>query len=162
MEKGKKILRDLKKALLAGLVSALLAAVLCFAAGALTGGGTAAGSAAGEIAAGETAAAEAVPDDSGGAPVGETRLETAAGSRLLAGVEAAKNGTLVLAALGMFLIAGMLLAKGKKPEKFSGKEGWRQQFSVLGYQSVTAAICLVFLAVAAALDLLGMWLASLS
>ena len=39
-----------------------------------------------------------------------------------AALEAAKDGLLLIAALGMFVIAGMLMVKGKNPEKFTQKE----------------------------------------
>mgnify|MGYP001750549989 FL=1 len=50
-------------------------------------------------------------------------------------LEAAKDGLLLIAALGMFVIAGMLMVKGKNPEKFTQKEKWRVHFAVLGYKS---------------------------
>ena len=52
-----------------------------------------------------------------------------------AALEAAKDGLLLIAALGMFVIAGMLMVKGKNPEKFTQKEKWRVHFAVLGYKS---------------------------
>lgn len=55
-----------------------------------------------------------------------------------AALEAAKDGLLLIAALGMFVIAGMLMVKGKNPEKFTQKEKWRVHFAVLGYKSVFA------------------------
>ena len=61
-----------------------------------------------------------------------------------AALEAAKDGLLLIAALGMFVIAGMLMVKGKNPEKFTQKEKWRVHFAVLGYKSVFAVLC-VFL-----------------
>ena len=64
---------------------------------------------------------------------------------------------LLLAALGMFLIAGMLLAKGKKPEKFEEKDAWRKHFSILGYKSVLLLVCIAVLMVAAAADYM-IWL----
>ena len=55
-----------------------------------------------------------------------------------AALEAAKDGLLLIAALGMFVIAGMLMVKGKNPEKFTQKEKWRVHFAVLGYKSALA------------------------
>ena len=39
-----------------------------------------------------------------------------------AALEAAKDGLLLIAALGMFVIAGMLMVKGKNPEKFTQRK----------------------------------------
>ena len=77
--------------------------------------------------------------------------------QILNGLEVSKDGLLLLAALGMFLIAGMLLAKGKKPEKFEEKDAWRKHFSILGYKSVLLLVCIAVLMVAAAADYM-IWL----
>ena len=55
------------------------------------------------------------------------------------------------------VIAGMLLAKGKKPEKFEEKDAWRKHFSILGYKSVLLLVCIAVLMVAAAADYM-IWL----
>lgn len=47
----------------------------------------------------------------------------------------------------MFVIAGMLMVKGKNPEKFTQKEKWRVHFAVLGYKSVFAVLCVSWSAV---------------
>ena len=65
-----------------------------------------------------------------------------------AALEAAKDGLLLIAALGMFVIAGMLMVKGKNPEKFTQKEKWRVHFAVLGYKSVFAVLCVSWLLMA--------------
>lgn len=57
-----------------------------------------------------------------------------------AALEAAKDGLLLIAALGMFVIAGMLMVKGKNPEKFTQKEKWRVHFAVLGYKCVRSSL----------------------
>ena len=69
-------------------------------------------------------------------------------------LEAAKDGLLLIAALGMFVIAGMLMVKGKNPEKFTQKEKWRVHFAVLGYKSVFAVFCVSWVLWAAAADYL--------
>ena len=69
-------------------------------------------------------------------------------------LEAAKDGLLLIAALGMFVIAGMLMVKGKNPEKFTQKEKWRVHFAVLGYKSVFAVLCVSWVLWAAAADYL--------
>lgn len=61
---------------------------------------------------------------------------------------------LLIAALGMFVIAGMLMVKGKNPEKFTQKEKWRVHFAVLGYKSVFAVLCVSWVLWAAAADYL--------
>ena len=63
-------------------------------------------------------------------------------------------GLLLIAALGMFVIAGMLMVKGKNPEKFTQKEKWRVHFAVLGYKSVFAVLCVSWVLWAAAADYL--------
>lgn len=67
-------------------------------------------------------------------------------------LETSKNGLLLVAALGIFLVAGMLLVKGKSPEKFREREAWKKQFQILGYKSVIGMICIVVLAAASCLD----------
>ena len=71
-----------------------------------------------------------------------------------AALEAAKDGLLLIAALGMFVIAGMLMVKGKNPEKVTQKEKWRVHFAVLGYKSVFAVLCVSWVLWAAAADYL--------
>ena len=65
-----------------------------------------------------------------------------------AALEAAKDGLLLIAALGM------LMVKGKNPEKFTQKEKWRVHFAVLGYKSVFAVLCVSWVLWAAAADYL--------
>ena len=67
-----------------------------------------------------------------------------------AALEAAKDGLLLI----MFVIAGMLMVKGKNPEKFTQKEKWRVHFAVLGYKSVFAVLCVSWVLWAAAADYL--------
>ncbi len=76
----------------------------------------------------------------------------AGGWAFAAGLEAAKNGLLFLASLLLFLLAGMLLMKGKKPEKKPGKNGWRDHFHVIGYKTAIAVIAVVFLLFASVAD----------
>ena len=77
------------------------------------------------------------------------------GMAVASGLEVMKDGLLLVAALAMFVIAGMLLVKGKNPEKFSKKSGWKEHFRIMGYKSVLGIICIaVLLAASAADDLL--------
>ena len=80
----------------------------------------------------------------------------AGGFTFRAALEAAKDGLLLIAALGMFVIAGMLMVKGKNPEKFTQKEKWRVHFAVLGYKSVFAVLCVSWVLWAAAAGYLRM------
>ena len=57
----------------------------------------------------------------------------------------------------LFLVAGMLLAKGKKEnadEKKEAKNGWRQHFSVVGLKTVVLMISAAFLMIASVADLI--------
>lgn len=68
------------------------------------------------------------------------------------GLEMAKNVTLLIAALLLFLLAGMLLVKGKRPEKSAEGNGWRDRFRVIGYKTAAAVIAVAFLIVASLAD----------
>lgn len=73
------------------------------------------------------------------------------------GFEVVKDGLLLIGAIGLFLVAGMLLAKGKKEnadEKKEAKNGWRQQFSVVGLKTVVLMISAAFLLLASVADLI--------
>lgn len=76
------------------------------------------------------------------------------GGKLLAGLEAAKDGLFLILAILLFLLAGMLLMKGKKQEEMQDREGWRRHFSVFGVKMVLACISIGFLLVATAADYL--------
>ena len=71
---------------------------------------------------------------------------------LSSGLEAAKTVLLMTGSMGMFLLAGMLLVKGKKPEALSNSSGWRRHFRAAGVKTVLAAGCLAFVLAAAAAD----------
>jgi hypothetical protein len=71
---------------------------------------------------------------------------------LSGGLEAAKTVLLMTGSMGMFLLAGMLLVKGKKPEALSNSSGWRRHFRAAGVKTVLAAGCLAFVLAAAAAD----------
>lgn len=73
------------------------------------------------------------------------------------GFEVVKDGLLLIGAIGLFLVAGMLLAKGKKEnadEKKEAKNGWRQHFSVVGLKTVVMMISVAFLLIASVADLI--------
>lgn len=69
--------------------------------------------------------------------------------------EVMKDGLLLIGAIGLFLVAGMLLAKGKKEnadEKKEAKNGWRNQFAVIGLKTVVLMISIAFLLIASVAD----------
>lgn len=71
---------------------------------------------------------------------------------LLTGLEVAKNGLLLVVAIGLFLIAGMLMVKGKNPEKRAKNNGWKKHFQLMGYKMVMGIICIAVLLVASVAD----------
>lgn len=111
----KNVLRDLAKALGAGLAAAAAAFALLFVCGLLFGQG-----------------------------------------QIDNGLEAAKDGLLVVASLGLFIVAGMLMTGGKKEKKFSEKNGWRRHFAVLGPKAVLGVLSAAFLLAASIADYLLM------
>lgn len=66
------------------------------------------------------------------------------GSGSASGIETSKNVLFLCTAVLMFILAGMLLIKGKKPEKSYEESGWRRHFSVIGPKSVLGAIAAAF------------------
>lgn len=77
--------------------------------------------------------------------------------QIVNGFEVVKDGLLLIGAIGLFLVAGMLLAKGKKEnadEKKEAKNGWRQHFSVVGLKTVVLIISAAFLLIASVADLI--------
>ena len=75
--------------------------------------------------------------------------------QIVNGFEVVKDGLLLIGAIGLFLVAGMLLAKGKNAdEKKEAKNGWRQHFSVVGLKTVVLMISAAFLLIASVADLI--------
>ena len=71
------------------------------------------------------------------------------------GFEVMKDGLLLIGAIGLFLVAGMILAEGKKEnadEKKEAKNGWRNQFAVIGLKTVVLMISVAFLLLASVAD----------
>ncbi len=68
------------------------------------------------------------------------------------GLEVGKDGLLLIASMGLFLLAGMLLSKGKKPEQFRELESWRKHFRIIGYKTAIGIVCAAFLTTASLLD----------
>ena len=71
---------------------------------------------------------------------------------LLNGLEVAKNGLLLVVAIGLFVIAGMLMVKGKNPEKRAENNGWKRHFQLMGYKAVMGIICMSVLLMASVAD----------
>lgn len=81
----------------------------------------------------------------------------AGGFQTANGLEVMKDGLFLLSSLGLFLVAGMLLTKGKKKgsdEKKEEKNGWRRHFRVIGLKTVVLLICIALIALASAADYL--------
>lgn len=74
------------------------------------------------------------------------------------GLEAAKNGVFLAAALLLFLLAGMLMIKGKKTAEAGVGEGFRKHFKVIGFKTLTGIAAFSFLAAGAVADLLQLGL----
>lgn len=71
------------------------------------------------------------------------------------GFEVMKDGLMLIGAIGLFLVAGMLLAKGKREnadEKKEAKNGWRAHFAVIGLKTVALMISVAFLLIASVAD----------
>ena len=83
----------------------------------------------------------------------------AGGFRAVNGLEAMKDGLLLVSSLGLFLVAGMLLTKGKKKgsdEEKEKKNGWRRHFRVIVLKTVVIMICIALIALASAADYIMM------
>lgn len=52
------------------------------------------------------------------------------------GWDVCKSALSVFTAILLLVVAGMLMMKGKKPERFIQKDSWQQHFRVLGYKAV--------------------------
>ena len=67
------------------------------------------------------------------------------------GLEVAKDG-LFCTSLLLFIVAGMLMIKGKKPEKAPDQNGWKRHFQVIGLKTVIAMLSISFLFWASLVD----------
>lgn len=70
----------------------------------------------------------------------------------MAGLELAKNGLFLIAALLLFILAGMLIIKGKKPEKVLEDNGWRKHFQVIGSKIAIFILSVSFVLCASLVD----------
>lgn len=55
-------------------------------------------------------------------------------------LEVAKNGLLLVFSLLLFVVAGMLLIRGKKPENIRLGKDWHRHFSVIGTKTMLLAL----------------------
>lgn len=78
------------------------------------------------------------------------------GNGVHSAVEAAKDGLLMIFALLLFVVAGMLLIKGKKQEQIRLDQNWRKHFAVIGPKAMLLALAAGMLAVIYAVDALQM------
>lgn len=78
------------------------------------------------------------------------------GNGVHSAVEAAKDGLLMIFALLLFVVAGMLLIKGKKQEQIRLDQNWRKLFAVIGPKTMLLALAAGMLAVIYAVDALQM------
>ena len=78
------------------------------------------------------------------------------GNGVHSAVEAAKDGLLMIFALLLFVVAGMLLIKGKKQEQIRLDQNWRKYFAVIGPKTMLLALAAGMLAVIYAVDALQM------
>ena len=76
------------------------------------------------------------------------------GHTVLSGLSTAKSGCFVIGALCLFFLAGLLLTRGKHPEKATPQSGWRKKFSAAGYCTAAAVMAVCFLGVGSAADYL--------
>lgn len=72
--------------------------------------------------------------------------------RLLDGLEIAKNGLFFMAAIVLFLLAGMMMIKTKNPPSYLMQKGWRKQFQVMSVQMVMVIFAIIWVATAAVAD----------
>lgn len=78
------------------------------------------------------------------------------GNGVHSAVEAAKDGLLMIFALLLFVVAGMLLIKGKKQEQIRLDQNWRKHFAVIGPKTMLLALAAGMLAVIYTVDALQM------
>ena len=78
------------------------------------------------------------------------------GNGVHSAVEAAKDGLLMIFALLLFVVAVMLLIKGKKQEQIRLDQNWRKHFAVIGPKTMLLALAAGMLAVIYAVDALKM------
>lgn len=74
------------------------------------------------------------------------------GRSVMVGLELAKNGLFLIASLLLFILAGMLIIKGKKPEKVLKDNGWRTHFQIIGPKIAIFILSVSFVLCASLVD----------
>lgn len=75
---------------------------------------------------------------------------------ILSGIEVAKNGTLIVSSIGFFLLAGMILSKGKQSAKIQLQDSWKKHFHIIGYKTSVGVISIAFILMATIMDYVQM------
>lgn len=74
------------------------------------------------------------------------------GGSLISGLELAKDALFFISSIFLFLLAGMLMIKGKKLEKESLPESWKRHFKMIGMKTAIAIFCVVLLGLGSLID----------
>ena len=82
----------------------------------------------------------------------------AGGGVFAAALETAKDGMFLVTAIALFILAGMILVKGKKPEKSQEESGWRNHFTVIGFKLAIGMVAVAFVLWAVILDYVQIFL----
>lgn len=75
---------------------------------------------------------------------------------ILSGIEVAKNGTLIVSSIGIFLLAGMIITKGKQSAKIQLQDSWKKHFHIIGYKTSVGVISIAFILMASIMDYVQM------
>lgn len=75
---------------------------------------------------------------------------------ILSGIEVAKNGTLIVSSIGFFLLAGMIISKGKQSAKIQLQDSWKKHFHIIGYKTSVGVISIAFILMATIMDYVQM------
>lgn len=75
---------------------------------------------------------------------------------ILSGIEIAKNGTLIVSSIGFFLLAGMIITKGKQSTKIQLQNSWKKHFHIIGYKTSVGVISIAFILMATIMDYVQM------
>lgn len=74
------------------------------------------------------------------------------GGSLISGLELAKDGLFFISSILLFILAGMLMIKGKKLEKERLSESWKRHFKIIGMKTAIAIFCVVLLSLGSLID----------
>ena len=78
--------------------------------------------------------------------------------QLVSALDFTRSGLFFCVAAALFILAGMLLIKGKKPERFPQDNGWYNHFHILGPKAVIGLITISFILLASVIDYLHLLL----